>query len=80
MSCNVGAVVRDPGHGVCDHGLPPWDGEEELVLHPDVDGHEDEVGHQVVDEAQTEANRDVVERHAERGEKVVDGQLRSGRR
>ena len=77
MTWHIWPPVGDARHTVRDHGLPPRDGEEELVLHPDVHGHEDEICDQVVDEAQSEANTDVVERNAERGKQVEDGQLRS---
>ena len=52
----VGTTIGDPGHGVGDGDLPLGDGEEVLILHPDVDCDHDGVSRQVVHEAKTQAN------------------------
>jgi len=44
LSGNVWALVRHAGHAVDDDGLALGDGEEELVVHPDVRAQHDAVG------------------------------------
>ena len=45
LSGNVRAFVRNSGHAVSHDRLPLRDGEEELVVHPDVDAQHDAIGH-----------------------------------